>query len=313
MTEGFKLSAEQPHSQEFSLRFWGVRGSIACSDAGTLRYGGNTSCLEIKCGGRQLIFDGGTGMRYLGKAMGAGPHEGDVFLTHTHFDHVCGLPFFAPFFDQVSRFRLWSGHLAGRMTTRDAIKGLMLSPFHPVPPEIFRAKVDFRDFKAGDVLDVTPQIKIRTAALNHPDGACGYRVEFGGRSIAYVTDTEHLPGKPDANILSLIENADIFVYDATYTEEEFTRERGKGHSTWEEGARLADAAGVGTYVPFHHDPSHDDVFLDRVAAALAARRPQFRPRARGACAGAGHKSRRNPCDPGHRGLNWSMTALLRGA
>jgi len=250
-----------------------VRGSIACPDAGSLRYGGNTSCLEVRCGDALLILDGGTGIRYLGQALGPARLKAEILLTHTHFDHVCGLPFFAPFFDPANSFRMWSGHLAGRLTTKEAMTGLMMSPFHPVPPEIFQAAVEFRDFAAGDVLEPAPGVRVKTAPLNHPDGACGYRIEFAGRSIAYVTDTEHVPGRLDANILGLIEKADVFIYDATYTDEEFDAKMGMGHSTWQEGARLADAAGAGLYVAFHHEPAHDDQFLDIVAAALGVRRP----------------------------------------
>ena len=250
-----------------------MRGSIACPDAGSLRYGGNTSCLEVRCGDALLILDGGTGIRYLGQALGPARLKAEILLTHTHFDHVCGLPFFAPFFDPANSFRMWSGHLAGRLTTKEAMTGLMMSPFHPVPPEIFQAAVEFRDFAAGDVLEPAPGVRVKTAPLNHPDGACGYRIEFAGRSIAYVTDTEHVPGRLDANILGLIEKADVFIYDATYTDEEFDAKMGMGHSTWQEGARLADAAGAGLYVAFHHEPAHDDQFLDIVAAALGVRRP----------------------------------------
>jgi phosphoribosyl 1,2-cyclic phosphodiesterase len=258
---------------DFSVRFWGVRGSIATPDAASLKYGGNTSCLEVRCGDALLILDGGTGVRYLGRTLTTRPLAAQILLTHTHFDHVCGLPFFAPFFDPENRFGIWSGHLRPARTTRQALTELMASPFHPVPPEIFKAAVDYHDFAPGDTIEPVPGVRVRTALLSHPDAAVGYRIEFGARSLAYVTDTEHVPGKPDARILGLIRGADIFVYDAMYTDEEFPAERGKGHSTWQEGARLADAAGVGLYVAFHHDPSHDDTFLDRVALDLEARRP----------------------------------------
>jgi len=133
--------------------------------------------------------------------------------------------------------------------------------------------MEFRDFEYGDALAPRKGITIRTAQLNHPNGATGYRVEHGGKSICYVTDTEHRPGELDREILRLIEGADIFIYDATYSDDEYPNYAGWGHSTWQEGVRLADEAGVGTYVVFHHDPSHDDTFMDEVAKAAKAARP----------------------------------------
>ena len=207
-------------ASDFSLRFWGVRGSIACSGPRTVRYGGNTSCIEVRCGERLLIFDGGTGMRYLGNAL-KDQVDADLFLTHTHFDHVCGLPFFRPFFEPKNRWRLWAGHLAEGMTLRRVLGEFMMSPLFPVPPQVFRARMEYREFKAGDTLQAGPQVAVRTAPLNHPDGATGYRIEYAGRSLCYLTDTEHVPGAPDRNILELIAGADLVIYDSTYTDAEY--------------------------------------------------------------------------------------------
>ncbi len=265
---------KEPTPDNFFVKFWGVRGSIACAGPEVQRYGGNTSCLEIMCGERRLVFDGGTGLRYLGDyIVSQGQSDIDVFLTHSHIDHVVGLPFFSPLFREDTTCRIWSGHLDGDMGTHEAIGGLMNAPLFPVAPEIFRAKVEYMDFEAGDTLEPHSGIVIRTAPLNHPNGAVGYRVEYGGKSIAYVTDTEHREGGLDQAILGLIDKADIFIYDATYTDEEYPASRGYGHSTWQEGVRLADAASAGLYVAFHHDPSHDDDFMDQVARDLSAVRP----------------------------------------
>lgn len=261
--------------REFTVRFWGVRGSIACPDPGTLRYGGNTSSLEVRCDGRLLLFDGGTGIRYLGNRLLAGaPLDADLYLTHTHFDHVCGLPFFKPFFQAENRFRLWAGHLGGSMTLTRVLREFMMAPLFPVPPEVFRAQMQYNDFRAGDTLQAAPDIGIRTVALNHPDGATGYRVDFDGRSICYLTDTEHVPGAPDRGILELIEGADIVIYDCMYTDAEYAAgHAGWGHSTWEEGVRLCRAAGVDRLVVFHHDPDHDDDRLDAIGRKVAAALP----------------------------------------
>ncbi len=256
-----------------------MRGSIACPGAETARYGGNTSCLEVRCGDALLIFDAGTGIRELGAALDieakeAGrPIDADLLFTHTHLDHVCGLPFFSSLYGADNRFRLAAGHLESTRSLHDVLGDMMTPPLFPVPLGIFSADMSYTDFTSGENRTPGPGITVRTAPLNHPNEATGYRVEFGGRSICYVTDTEHVPGQPNESILALIDGADLFIYDATYTDDEFAGHVGWGHSTWEEGARLADAAGVKTYVPFHHDPGHDDNFMDQVAAAAEARRP----------------------------------------
>jgi phosphoribosyl 1,2-cyclic phosphodiesterase len=259
---------------DFSVRFWGVRGSIACSGPRTARYGGNTSCLEVRCGERLLVFDAGTGLRYLGRTLlGGAPLDADLFFTHTHFDHVCGLPFFAPFFDAKNRFRLWAGHLGEGLTLRRVLSEFMMSPLFPVPPEVFKAGMEYRDFSAGDTLKAGDAVSIRSTPLNHPDGATGYRIDYGGRSICYLTDTEHVPGAPDRNILGLIKGADLVIYDSMYTDEEYGRYVGWGHSTWQEGVRLCKQAGVKRLVVFHHDPEHDDDMLDGIARDVAAAMP----------------------------------------
>ena len=249
-------------------RFWGVRGSIPVPDSRFARYGGNTSCVEVRCGDTALVFDAGTGLRALGSLL---VHEGhselDLFLSHSHIDHVVGLPFFACAYQPGNTLRVWSGHQAPQDgTTESAVRSLMSSPLLPITPEVFPADVSFRDFAPGDALSPAAGVTVRTARLNHPGGATGYRVEHGGRSICYVTDTEHNPGSPDANILALAAGADILVYDAMFTDEELPRHRGWGHSTWEEGARLSRAAGVATYAIFHHAPERDDEALDRIGA-----------------------------------------------
>jgi len=249
----------------FTVRFWGVRGSIACSGPRTARYGGNTSSLEVRCGERALLFDAGTGIRYLGRALDESRIEADLYFTHTHFDHVCGLPFFRPLFRAQNRFRLWAGHLGGAMTLKRVLAEFMMSPLFPVPPEVFKSTLEYHDFRAGETLSPGDGVTIRTAALNHPDGATGYRVEFGGRSFCYVTDTEHVPGALDRKVLALIAGADLVVYDSMYTDDEYRRYVGWGHSTWQEGVRLCKAAGVKRLAVFHHDPEHDDDMLDGIA------------------------------------------------
>ncbi len=258
----------------FSVKFWGVRGSIACPGDSHRRYGGNTSCLEVRCGPHLLIFDAGTGLRGLGVDLAKrAAAAGDLFLTHTHFDHIVGLPFFGPMYDPNVRMRLWAGHLMPAMTLHDALSKFMAAPLFPVPPKVFCCNISYHDFKAGETLAPRPDVRLRTAPLNHPNGATGYRIEYGGQAICYVTDTEHVEDTPDATILELIRGADLVIYDSTYTDEEFPKYRTWGHSTWQEGVRLCEQAEARRLVVFHHDPGHDDSFMDAVATAAEAARP----------------------------------------
>ena len=261
-------------SSTFAVTFWGVRGSIACPEPEMLRYGGNTSCLEVRCGEHLLIFDAGTGLRPLGRKLaGEGVVDADLFLSHTHFDHVSGLPFFSPAFVPENRFRFWAGHLEVQgLELCDVLCEMMMPPLFPVPIEIFKADIAYQDFRAGETLTPRPGVSLRTAPLNHPNGATGYRIDYGGRSICYVTDTEHDGNGPDRQICQLIAGADIVIYDATYTDAEYPKFKGWGHSTWEEGIRVCEAAGAKRLVIFHHDPGHDDSFMDGVAEAAERRR-----------------------------------------
>ncbi len=261
-------------SDSFFVRFWGVRGSIAVPGPGTARYGGNTSCLEIRCGGQLLIFDAGTGLRPLGNSLVPnGAIDADLFLTHTHFDHVNGLPFFVPMFIKGNRFRLWAGHLIPQYTLKYVLSEMMIAPLFPAPVEVFQADISYHDFHAGETLHPKSGVTLRTAVLNHPNNATGYRVEYGGKSICYVTDTEHYVDRIDERVVELVSGADVMIYDGTYTDQEYPRFKGWGHSTWQQGIAVANAGGVKTYVIFHHDPSHDDAFMDKIQADAEAARP----------------------------------------
>jgi phosphoribosyl 1,2-cyclic phosphodiesterase len=142
---------------------------------------------------------------------------------------------------------------------------MMMAPLFPVPMGILNAQVTFRDYHSGETIQPRPGVTIKTARLNHPNGATGYRVEFGGRVIAYITDTEHTAGKLDQNVLGLVDRADIMIYDSSYTDAEYPRYKGWGHSTWQEGIRLCREADAKRMVVFHHDPDHDDEMLDGIA------------------------------------------------
>jgi phosphoribosyl 1,2-cyclic phosphodiesterase len=266
-------------SSTLGVKFWGVRGSTPCPGARYLKYGGNTSCLEIRATDRdvnhRLILDAGTGLRELGLELSAAGKavDCDLLLTHTHLDHVGGLPFFAPIYDPKNRFVLWAGHLAPHRTLDRVLHEFMADPVFPVPPSIFPSRVEYSDFLAGRTLEPRPELVVRTALLNHPNQATGYRVEWRGRSICYITDTEHPATGRDQTIVDLVRGADCMVYDASFTDAEYPKFRGWGHSTWEEGVRIADAAGVKTFVVFHHEPAHDDAQMDAIAADVERARP----------------------------------------
>ncbi len=248
-----------------AVKFWGVRGSIACPSPDHVVYGGNTSCLEIIAGDERIIMDAGTGIRNLGQDfIKDGIRKGTLLLTHSHWDHINGFPFFGPAFMSNSRFTIAAGHLYNAGGIENVLASQMANPTFPVPLEALQAALTFEDFKAGESWALEGGVKIITAPLNHPNGATGYRVEYGGKSICYVTDTEHVVGKPDQTILKLIEGADIVVYDCTYTDQEFKAKIGWGHSTWQEGVRLCKMAGVRQLAIFHHDPDHNDDFMRQV-------------------------------------------------
>lgn len=259
---------------DFFVRFWGVRGSIACPGANTARYGGNTSCLEVRCGAYLFILDAGTGLRCFDRSIAAGEAlDADVLLTHTHLDHIWGWPYFTRLMRPDTRLSVWAGNLLNGNGVEHVLGGLLRDPFQPVREGLVRARVMYHDFHAGETLEPRPGVRIRTAPLNHPQGATGYRIEFGGRSVCYVTDTEHTPGARDRNILDLVRSADAMIYDSNYTEAELPAHVGWGHSTWQEGVRLCDAGQVKTFVAFHHDPDHDDRRMDELAIEIERARP----------------------------------------
>ncbi len=266
---------EQVLSPQISVTFWGVRGSIASPGPSTQRYGGNTPCIEIQCDDHTVVIDAGTGIRPLGVKLaqqGKGKNL-DLLFTHTHMDHLVGLPFFAPAYNPQNTIRFWAGHLLPERSLEGACRHLMSDPLFPVPPDVFQAKVSFIDFDENSTISLTPEITVKTAPLDHPGRATGYRIEYGGKSIAVVTDTAHVPDAPNNNALKLMHDADIVIYDAMFTEEEFKDRPDWGHSTWEEGIKLANMASAKQLVLFHHDPSRTDEEMDKIVSEASKRRP----------------------------------------
>lgn len=257
----------------FDVRVWGARGTLPGCSTNQGAYGTDTCCVEMEVGGHHLIFDAGTGIVPLGRRLWQdGVRRIDLFLSHVHYDHVMGLPFFKPFYDPAAVLSVTAGHMLDGRSCAEIVEDYMRAPFLPITPRIFTAGVDYRSFAPGDVLEPAPGVTIRTARLRHPNGAVGYRVEHAGLVVSYVTDTEHEPGATDADVLSLFREADVVFYDTTYTDAEMEGYKGFGHSSWQEGVRLAKAAGAKRLVLFHHGHNRDD---EALAAILAEARRLF--------------------------------------
>jgi phosphoribosyl 1,2-cyclic phosphodiesterase len=262
----------------FTIHFWGVRGSIACPGPETVRYGGNTPCIEMRVGGNRLIFDGGTGLRVLGQSLlSQMPVEAHLFFTHSHWDHIQGFPFFTPAFIKGNCFHIYGTIAPNKATIKQRLNDQMLHPNFPVPLQIMGADLKFYDLAVGEKMEIG-EVTVENARLNHPGESVGYRVSWQGYTAAYITDTEHFADHLDQNVLYLAENADVMIYDATYTNDEYNSpvnpKVGWGHSTWQEAVKIAVAAKVKKLVIFHHDPLHNDDFLDRVGEQAAQQFPE---------------------------------------
>lgn len=258
------------HDQGLSVRFLGVRGSIPVPGPLTTA-GGNTSCLEVTAGDTRIILDAGSGLRALGdERMAGGPRQSTILLSHLHWDHVCGLPFFTPIYVPGHRVEIASGP-NGVMSTQDAIRSLFKAPFFPVDFADIANQVSVRELPANGRFAIG-EITVTLARLNHPDPVYGFRLEHGGSAIVYATDTEHF-ACVDPTLRKLAAGADIVIYDAQYTPDEYPSKVGWGHSTWQAGVELARAAGVPQLVLFHHDPDRTDAQLAAIEAEAQAQFP----------------------------------------
>jgi len=244
------------------LKFWGVRGSLPTPVRENLRFGGNTTCLELRTGGDGIVvIDGGTGVRNLGLSLEAEysgqPLDLAFLLTHFHWDHIQGIPSFGPMYDPASRIAFYAGKR--QEETARLLTGLLSAPYHPVPLECAGAQVSFAEAASG-VLAGTG-VLVEPFPLHHPQGATGFRLSCEGGVVVHACDHEHGNAECDRALREHAEGADVLVYDAQFTPEEYASRRGWGHSTWLEGARAARDARVKQLVLTHHDPSHSDAFL----------------------------------------------------
>lgn len=258
-----------------TLRFWGTRGSIPSPGAATVRYGGNTACVEVRsASGALLILDAGTGIRALGRALVAqaagAAISGDIFLSHAHWDHVQGLPFFAPMYSAGNHFRIWSAPALARRVG-SVLREQMSETVFPVAFDDIAASVELR---ALEGVFTGPDFTVDALEVRHPGGALGYRVrERGvrGGGIVYISDNElgDAAARPEsastrAAIVEFARGAAVLIHDATFTDIEYEQYRGWGHSRWTDVLDLAAEAGVKRLVLFHHSPDRGDDEIDRM-------------------------------------------------
>ena len=280
---GIRLGMTQNSAK---LVFWGVRGSTPTLERDTWRYGGNTPCLEFTASDdTHFILDCGTGLRMLGNHLqslhnrwsrwrGDGGVEAHVLVTHYHWDHIQGIPFFHPFFEAHNRFHFYSfqsKHL-GRNSLRQVLESQLASPYFPVDVSAMAAARFFREIEGGEKWEIGGT-HITTAWLNHPQGCLGYRLDTPAGSIVYATDNEPGHGQCDSNLRLLAQGADVLVYDAQYSPEQLASTRkGWGHSCWLEGVKIARECKVRNLVLFHHDPDSSRKMID---GFLSAARQEF--------------------------------------
>ena len=245
---------------------WGCRGSLATPGAATVRCGGNTSCVEVRTdAGGLIVLDAGTGIRALGLSLAEErPQYIDLLLTHMHLDHVEGLGFFAPVFDPDCTITVWGpSHESGSL--RDRVAAYLSPPLFPLAFSELPARIDC--IEVSDETWRLENVTVTAAAVHHPGGALGYRLEEGGRSLAFVPDNE--PALQRDSGLAVAAGADVLLHDAQYTSEEYRSRVGWGHTGLDDLAAYVAEADPQRVLMFHHDPAHDDAFLEEMRATAA--------------------------------------------
>lgn len=266
--------------QTFTVKFWGVRGSVPTPGVEMVRYGGNTPCVEMQVAGQRIVFDGGTGLRLLGKHLrDEMPVEAHLFFTHTHWDRIQGFPFFAPAFVSGNCFHIYGAAGPNGASIKQRLSDQMLRPNFPVPLQVMRADLKFVDVVPGSVIPIE-DVTVEAVSLNRPNGALGYRVTWGGYSVVYATDTERSPDSVEQNLKYLAQDADLLIYDAAYISDHALVDpeaaTGEQNHGWQSGIELAIAARVKQVVMFHHDPAHEDDFLDTIEQDVQSRYPNVK-------------------------------------
>ena len=258
------------------IKFWGVRGSTPTPERRNSRYGGNTPCIEVRlANGTLIVLDCGTGLRSLGKGLmrefAERPIHGYIFLTHFHWDHIQGIPFFNPFYKAGNIFFFHSIKRGGT-DLQAAIEDQMANPYFPVDMKAMASTRHF--FNMGQhPINVNGAV-IRSVPLNHPQGCVAYRIDADGASFVLATDTEPGSTRHDRELREFVQGASAMVYDAQFTPEQLAKEKkGWGHSSWLEGTRIARDCGVQKLILFHHDPDSNDAYVDRLVAKASEQLP----------------------------------------
>jgi len=267
------------------IKFWGVRGSTPTPQPENMRYGGNTSCVEVRINGHLYIFDCGTGFRILGKHLSrqsqasGHPIHAHIFLSHFHWDHIQGIPFFTPLYENSDNRFLFHSSSRGRGLQR-ALEEHMTDPYFPVDMSQMAAHRQFFEIEESRL--TFDDCTIQTTWLNHPQGCLGFRIETPSGILVYATDNE--PGHTifDQNVRRLAEGANILIYDAQYLPEEYeAKKRGWGHSHWREAVNIAMESGAQELVLYHHDPDHADECIDSIVREARNYYPKVRAAAEG--------------------------------
>jgi len=254
------------------IKFWGVRGSVSCAYPDFLEFGGNTSCVELEIFGRTIIFDAGTGLPWLGNdLLKRGVSDIHLLMSHFHNDHTGGLNYFKPIYIPGHTITVKAALNYGEKTIEDLIRSHMTAELHPVQYDNLGSTMSCEGFNAGEAFDLFEGVHVKTYMLNHPAGCTSYRIEAEGKVLVYATDTEHVIGEHDLGLVEHMRDADLVIYDCTYTEEELPTKIGWGHSTWNEGVQLCQMANVKRMAMFHYSPDYnDDTVRSMVSNASSA-------------------------------------------
>ncbi len=265
------------------VKFWGVRGSTPTPQSENLRYGGNTSCVEVRLDDQLFIFDCGTGFRTLGHGLKNEfrdrPLSAHVFVSHFHWDHIQGIPFFGPLYDNAENHFVFYSSSRNR-SLKKVMEEQMASPYFPVNMSEMKARREFRDVEE-DRMELDG-VTVQTRWLNHPQGCLGFRLETKDGVFVYATDNE--PGNElfDKNVRELAAGADVLIYDSQYLPEEYeAQRRGWGHSHWREAVNIVMESGARELVLYHHDPDHNDNCIDKVVTEARNYYPRVRAASEG--------------------------------